>query len=809
MAETVSLTKSVNGDYELTIGGYLAETFQFPRFEYVTNAVGIKLKVYNGRQPMKRFYKPSEWTINYETGFTTIKQITDAITAMIEGIPNIENALFWLDGFILDNQFLDRSGHGRHFTITGKDFSDDWVFGFPYKSAATISAPVGDATLIAADINNFLYASNGTPNQIPVISLFQDVDYEHRLFSRHIPQVLDLNGIEIQEPKVIDIVFYNTVKSGDDLDICQLYYGVPTESLTAKWVAKTGNDSTGNGSKANPYLTIIKAKQIISAGGTVYVKSGTYTENESNLNLFLNKEGTYKGLGNVIIKGGNTGGGRVIYAYGTNTITIEGFTADGEGSRNPGLALEGGTKIANKCRTINVNGNGAECASTTVTISNSIFTNSGVYVDPTTATISGCTIITNGDYYSLTSGAGTGTLNFIYNKVKPTSTAKSTLLWISASVTINAKHNDFDLSNVVSKRLLYYPSSKTQTVNFEYNNVFSSAIATSLIDCDTATNISTSTIKNNRFELTNTGNFSSAAVVSLFGQLSPKVSNNTFLLNTTYPLTAIKIAANTVSIGTPEIKNNYFKSKSNSGYVISIGTETSGAADNLITPIIEGNRIQGSHDFGDSTSGNTHTIFVGHNINPTIRYNYLSGCHIGMVLKHTGGTYSTDKICYNLLKNCGSGILVKGVNSAKIYQNAIESDFSNARGIYAESHSVDTSNLLLKNNIIKVDSGYCIEIPTGTNTGLQSNNNVLKSTSSPIRYLGSDKTYSEWNALGFDIDSFNVDPNLTDMIPLSDFTGVNLGVNYINGLDISTNWSSIIIVTKEQPDNWHIGAYIK
>jgi len=82
MAETVSLTKSVNGDYELTIGGYLAETFQFPRFEYVTNAVGVKLKVYNGRQPMKRFYKPSEWTINGVSGFATIKDVTDAITVL-------------------------------------------------------------------------------------------------------------------------------------------------------------------------------------------------------------------------------------------------------------------------------------------------------------------------------------------------------------------------------------------------------------------------------------------------------------------------------------------------------------------------------------------------------------------------------------------------------------------------------------------------------------------------------------------------------------------------------------------------------
>jgi hypothetical protein len=43
----------------------------------------------------------------------------------------------------------------------------------------------GDAVLIAADINNFLYDAGGTPNAIPVVSLFQDIDYEHKIFCKH------------------------------------------------------------------------------------------------------------------------------------------------------------------------------------------------------------------------------------------------------------------------------------------------------------------------------------------------------------------------------------------------------------------------------------------------------------------------------------------------------------------------------------------------------------------------------------------------------------------------------------------------
>lgn len=45
----------------------------------------------------------------------------------------------------------------------------------------------------------------------------------------------------------------------------------------AMWVATNGNDTTGNGSQGNPYATIQRAIQAITAGGTVIVKDGTYT----------------------------------------------------------------------------------------------------------------------------------------------------------------------------------------------------------------------------------------------------------------------------------------------------------------------------------------------------------------------------------------------------------------------------------------------------------------------------------------------------------------------------------------------------
>jgi hypothetical protein len=93
--------------------------------------------------------------------------------------PFLSTALFYLDGQIIESSgsyyFKDRTSNARNFLITGYDWADRVIKGLPYKTAATISAPAGDAALIAADHNSYWY-TDGTPNQIPVVSLFQDND---------------------------------------------------------------------------------------------------------------------------------------------------------------------------------------------------------------------------------------------------------------------------------------------------------------------------------------------------------------------------------------------------------------------------------------------------------------------------------------------------------------------------------------------------------------------------------------------------------------------------------------------------------
>lgn len=219
-------------------------------------------------------------------------------------IPDYADALIWLDGKMSGENLVCKKT-GKLFPVTGRDWDASLFYGvLPYKSAATISAPVDDATLIAADLNSYWYTS-GTPNQIPVVSLFQDVDYEHKFFCRHLAQVLDVNGVDFFEPRVSDVVIYNTVKTGVDLVKCQSYYSVPIEQLdtNAVWLSPSGVDATGNGTKALPYRSLVKVKATTKS--YIYLKSGDYTLTTSIdftggalviQGLGLSKFSTYAGL---------------------------------------------------------------------------------------------------------------------------------------------------------------------------------------------------------------------------------------------------------------------------------------------------------------------------------------------------------------------------------------------------------------------------------------------------------------------------------------------------------------------------------
>jgi len=82
MAESVVLTKSTGNDFQIVVEGIYNYTKQFPRADYQTTQYGVRLVPYTGASLMLKEYPPESWTVGVTTGFTTNKEVTDAITAL-------------------------------------------------------------------------------------------------------------------------------------------------------------------------------------------------------------------------------------------------------------------------------------------------------------------------------------------------------------------------------------------------------------------------------------------------------------------------------------------------------------------------------------------------------------------------------------------------------------------------------------------------------------------------------------------------------------------------------------------------------
>jgi hypothetical protein len=197
---------------------------------------------------------------------------------LLNPLPASNLVTLWLDGTIIDvsgsKYFVDKKS-GNNVLITGYDFPTGWVKGFPYKSAATID----------------IFGQTG----VPVVSLFQDIDYGHQYFCRHVAQVVDGNGVETSKGYVAEIVAYSTPLTGGDLTSANTYYGVPVEQTDANavWLSPTGNDATGAGTKASPYRSLDKVKATTKT--YIYLKSGDY--DLTSYSIFTGGGLTLQGLG--------------------------------------------------------------------------------------------------------------------------------------------------------------------------------------------------------------------------------------------------------------------------------------------------------------------------------------------------------------------------------------------------------------------------------------------------------------------------------------------------------------------------------
>lgn len=727
-------------------------------------------------------------------------------------IPFKFDSILWLDGAVLQDEstyyLLDKSGNSRHFLITDYDFPENLAGGFPYKSAATVSAPIGDATLIAADVNNFLYDSGGNPNQIPVVSFFQNVDYANRLFCRHQDQLLDVNGVETFEPRVREIVLYANAKTGAELEKCNSYFKVPEKNATAKYVP-------------SDYLTNTAAITALGTGAVIYNKTGNYTEISSSNNLRLDKQNKVTALGRVTIKR-NAGATYLVVA--TGITLLENLILDAETIN--GFSFTGDNNLVKKSLIKNVKTTGFVTlgAGTNTKLENCIINAINVlsFTNSANLIIDTCFIKCTFDAGMLGYNINSGGKHVVKNSriITTKGSGASTIIGQSNTVAGNGiKDVDF-INNTVSidqnAMLFNFGNSADQgTINILKNKFYinkgDTAYNISYIPADRNKTGVFYNIENNLFKIND--NVGRGLYFDTIRGLSYK--NNAFqsnyaLINFSHPIESATFSGNSIFALLDLDTNLGF-----SGICVGRSTDTGVT----IPVVIEKNNIKNPRYFGQEF-GNHDCIYTNNMPNVLAKYNNCAGAGISnYIFRNDIAASSAQNGCFYNISYL-SGILSKGLSNFKIYGNTVIN--SNRNGIMLMS-AVDGSRIstnIVKNNIV-VDYtgvGHLVAIENELTSARHIiDYNVYYSTrEKPFLVDNVEYTFAEWQALGYDAHSVFVDPQISyaQPWPTSPITiGENLGTDYNTGLDITTNWGSATtvpsVVTKQQGANWQVGAYVQ
>jgi len=277
-------------------------------------------------------------------------------------------------------------------------------------------------------------------------------------------------------------------------------------------------------------------------------------------------------------------------------------------------------------------------------------------------------------------------------------------------------------------------------------------------------------------------------------------------------------------------RNNLVTSVNSEGYMLQAGDEApSGSNNKLDGEIITGNKFVWNGV--DKASTITHGIFLGYNINSIIKYNYLFRVPTGIVLKSNGMTNTAGGVAYNIISRSGNiAVAIKGINNVVVYNNTFYSDevkyTSNSNpgtnygivDIFANdglSPVVYSKGTKIKNNIfytVNQISNITVE-ESGDLEGFESDYNVFwcESGTPVFNYLGSVKTFSQWQALGYDTHSVVINPGFSDFtnfVPANLLNyGTDLGSVWQEGLSVDANWTTgTAPATAIQNGQWQSGA---
>jgi len=268
-------------------------------------------------------------------------------------------------------------------------------------------------------------------------------------------------------------------------------------------------------------------------------------------------------------------------------------------------------------------------------------------------------------------------------------------------------------------------------------------------------------------------------------------------------------------------RNNSLTFVNSAGYILQAGDEAPAYTNNnLDGEIITGNRFIWN---GKDPGSTCHAIFTGFNLNVVIKYNYLDRTPNGMQRKSDGMTDISGVIAYNIINNPKVGIVVKGMNGVRIYNNTLYCENTleqTSRGLIDIHTNFDgglsalSTGTKVYNNIfytkyrtlnIKIYEPGCL-------TGFESDYNLFwcESGDPVFEVNGKKLSFSEWQALGYDLHSTVINPDFkdfTDFVPQKRLDyGKDLGSEFQGGLSIEAIWGKTDPETINQGPQWQVGA---
>ena len=271
--------------------------------------------------------------------------------------------------------------------------------------------------------------------------------------------------------------------------------------------------------------------------------------------------------------------------------------------------------------------------------------------------------------------------------------------------------------------------------------------------------------------------------------------------------------------------NNSVTSINASGFLLQAGDEVPLSTNtNLNGAIITGNKLTWN---GTDQASITHGVFMGYNINYTVKYNYLDKTPYGILFKSgtdagTNMTYSTGYgASYNIVKNAKLSLRMKGINGVQVYNNTFYSNQNSGTIILIDANhdravGSPSTGAKIKNNIFyTVRQINNIAIESGCLANFESDYNIYYCESGTPMFAvdGVSKTFSQWQAMGYDLHSVVVNPdfiNTTGFVPRNRLDyGTDLGTGWQTGLSTGAVWNAgSAPATTNQNGKWQAGAII-